>query len=320
MPRPAAKPEYKMSNSRSIVTAIFAGALAGLLAVMILLLVPVLGVRKELEKIVLDWQELVLYGSCLLAGTIAGARIAVIELRRQNVSAIETIEEKDSDRSISEPIIETSLAGGSKKRRINFLSEASKSRTRVLLVFLYLILFVMCAVLCQKFNLGSIVSDPVGAEIIRNVGLGLSVAGLYLMVRGLFKQNIPLKESQKAFAEVAESGAEPESSEMERHTSDGNPESCNGKEVLPDAKRRSFELEHQSSDEIVGLQQIRVPKLVIPHVPPSRLGFLKRHPVCTGWLVVLAGLPLVFQAWFPLIALPGIFIGMNWMFPEKRPF
>jgi hypothetical protein len=41
--------------------------------------------------------------------------------------------------------------------------------------------------------------------------------------------------------------------------------------------------------------------------------------VCTGWLVVLAGLPLVFQAWFPLIALPGIFIGMNWMFPEKQP-
>jgi hypothetical protein len=283
-----------MSSSISKVGASFAGAIAGLLAVVILVLVPVLGVRKELNMMVIDWQELILYSSCLIAGTIGGARLAFRDAQLAALGLDGEVYEIDSDESddgvldfspsddelplLTEPVIEESLAGGPKKPKKRFWDEKSKSRTTILLIFLYLVLFVMCAVLCQKLNLGSIVSDPVSAEIIRTVGLGLSISGLYLILRGLFKRS-PSKIELKKDNAIANS------------------------EEVPTAAP--------------GKHDLAVMNFETPHVPPAKFGFLKRHPVCAGWLVALTGLPLVFQAWFPLLAIPGLFIGMNWMFPSK---
>jgi len=36
------------------------------------------------------------------------------------------------------------------------------------------------------------------------------------------------------------------------------------------------------------------------------------EPVSLAWIVLLSGVSLLFATWFPLIALPGIFIGMKW--------
>lgn len=293
-----------MPASKSKVGAIVLGAAAGALAVVILLVVPVAGVRKELNLLVIDWQELILYSASFIAGTIGGARVAYRQLRSdlvehdvgagsaggpvnenaagsttgQSSSASENAAAGDlgaagstseglnlspSDDELpllTEPVIEESLAGGPKKPKKRLWNETRKARTTALSVFLYLVLFVMCAVLCQRLGIGNIVSDPISAEIIRTVGLGLAVVGLYLMVRGLFKSD------GKVF------GFD------EQQTRDGH----------------------------------------APHVPPSRFGFLKQHPVCAGWLFALTGLPLVFQAWFPLLAIPGLFIGMNWLFPDKQ--
>lgn len=293
-----------MPASKSKVGAIVLGAAAGALAVVILLVVPVAGVRKELNLLVIDWQELILYSASFIAGTIGGARVAYRQLRSdlvehdvgagsaggpvnenaagstpgQSSSASENAAAGDSGAAgstseglnlspsddelplLTEPVIEESLAGGPKKPKKRLWNETRKARTTALSVFLYLVLFVMCAVLCQRLGIGNIVSDPISAEIIRTVGLGLAVVGLYLMVRGLFKSD------GKVF------GFD------EQQTRDGH----------------------------------------APHVPPSRFGFLKQHPVCAGWLFALTGLPLVFQAWFPLLAIPGLFIGMNWLFPDKQ--
>lgn len=309
-----------MPTSKSKVGAIVLGAAAGVLAVVILLVVPVAGVRKELNLLVVDWQELILYSASFIAGTIGGARVAYRQMRsdfaENAVDAGSAVNEKavdagsatgqtssanenavdagsaarrsslvnedatagDSGAEVSisevlnfspcddelplltEPVIEESLAGGPKKPKKRLWNETRRARTTALSVFLYLVLFVMCAVLCQRLGIGNIVSDPISAEIIRTVGLGVAVVGLYLMVRGLFKSDGKVFGIDDQFARAGHA----------------------------------------------------------PHVPPSRFGFLKQHPVCAGWLFALTGLPLVFQAWFPLLAIPGLFIGMNWLFPDKQ--
>lgn len=301
-----------MPASMSKLGAIFLGAIAGLLAVGILVLVPVWGVRKELNLVVVDWQELVLYSSCLLAGTVGGARLAYHEVSRilANSQEYDAFLSSDSDETVSarsdanlveskerispsddelplltEPVFEESLSGGPRKAKRGFWTAKSKGRTTVLLMFLYLVLFVMCAVLCQKLGLGNIVSDAVSAEVIRTIGVGTTVIGLYMIVRGLFaragsgRQGLPEK-----------TGAVNESAEREAISLSGE---------FPSSAIDDSETYHA------------------PHVPPSKIVFLRRHPVCAGSLVVLTGLPLVFQAWFPLLAIPGLFIGMNWLFPDR---
>ena len=305
-----------MPALRSKLSAILAGSLVGLLAVVILLMVPILGVRKEFSLVVLNWQELVFYCSCLLVGTVSGARLGYRESKPGGVSAEPAVpsvlnavpeadeiavelhadglnvadnasisnisigsktadsDSADSSKIIDDseavsriPQIEESLAGGPKKKPRTLWTEASKARTRVLLIFLYLLLFVMCAVLCQKINLGNIVTDALTAEIIRNVGLGFSILGLYLMVRGMFVTTAPFKLKLKKEEHITVSGWTASTSH---------------------------------------------------HVPPTRLEFLLSHPVCTGWLGLLTGLPLIFLAWFPLIAIPGLFVAMNWLFVERN--
>ncbi|MBX9666349.1 MAG: hypothetical protein K2X93_01975 [Candidatus Obscuribacterales bacterium] len=375
--------------ARSIWSATLAGAVIGISAASVVLLVPVIGIRKDIDHLILHWQELALYGSCIAVSAVAGARYRYcaakqyqdfledglevesdpapdaiphiildtvhrppVELRDEHSPAIideqlvaSTMEpenegerftsslessgsalpvsltrsgdesftpvslplnfrgdtqteeskrdeeqscddlnaradvsiserpsdlppialsaESDMDNSdvLTEPQIEESLAGGPKKRRLGLQSADSKGRTLSLVILLYLILFVKCAVLCQRLQLGVIIMDPVSEELLRTFGLGVTVIGLYLTIRGLFVVKISPQTLQAS----------------------------------PD--------------------MVPVPS---PHVPRTLLSFLRNHPICTGWLVILSGLPLVYQAWFPLLAVPGIFVAMNWMFPSRK--
>lgn len=306
-----------MPASISKLGVIFLGAIAGLLAVAILVLVPVLGVRKELNLIVIDWQELVFYSSCFLAGTIGGARVAFREFQRVSTSSAEydAFLRSDDEASVAddikeraapsddelplltEPVFEESLAVGPRKAKKGFWTAKSKSRTSALLMFIYLVLFVMCAVLCQKMSLGNIVSDPISAEVIRTIGVGTAVLGLYLIIRGLFVR-VELKFGVMPASSESQTGFQGKTVDTAKPIDDFTADALVQAGEFP-VKIEESEFYHA------------------PHVPPSKLGFLRRHPVCAGWLVVLTGLPLVFQAWFPLLAIPGLFIGMNWLFPDK---
>ncbi|MBX3138806.1 hypothetical protein KF707_21435 [Candidatus Obscuribacterales bacterium] len=318
-----------MPASISKLGAVFLGAIAGLLAVGILVLVPVWGVRKELNLVVVDWQELVLYSACLLTGTVGGARLAyrefarivaesqeyaaflrsdVVETSSARIDRITASTETSSARAetnlvehselvspsddelplLTEPVFEESLSGGPRKAKRGFWTAKSKGRTNVLLVFLYLVLFVMCAVLCQKLGLGNIVSDPVSAEVIRTVGVGTAVIGLYMIIRGLFTRVDSRAEVRLVSAVSDES-------------------------KVRGADLKSFPHGGEFPVSLIDDSEA----YHAPHVPPTRAVFLLRHPICAGWLVTLTGLPLVFQAWFPLLAIPGLFIGMNWLFPDK---
>ena len=41
------------------------------------------------------------------------------------------------------------------------------------------------------------------------------------------------------------------------------------------------------------------------------------EPISFAWIILLAGISLLFSTWFPLLALPGIFIGMKWRLASK---
>lgn len=43
-----------------------------------------------------------------------------------------------------------------------------------------------------------------------------------------------------------------------------------------------------------------------------------RHPILFGWILVLAGLPLTFGVWMPILAIPGVFVGLNWRLEQKE--
>lgn len=52
---------------------------------------------------------------------------------------------------------------------------------------------------------------------------------------------------------------------------------------------------------------------------PSASGwhFTLTEPISLAWIILLAGISLLFSTWFPLLALPGIFIGMKWRLVSK---
>jgi hypothetical protein len=144
-----------------------------------------------------------------------------------------------------------------------------------------LTLYINCAVLCQRLHLGDIQADPFALELLRSVGLAICLGGLYLTVRGMFRPLV-----------AAISGASP-------------------------AIRNDDAPDGRLSDDTASGADANSHR----HVPLTRLSFIREHPVCAGWLVILTGLPLVFVAWFPLVAIPGIFVGMNWLFSSvgKKP-
>lgn len=43
-----------------------------------------------------------------------------------------------------------------------------------------------------------------------------------------------------------------------------------------------------------------------------------RHPILFGWILILAGLPLAFGVWMPIVAIPGVFVGLNWRLEQKE--
>jgi hypothetical protein len=45
--------------------------------------------------------------------------------------------------------------------------------------------------------------------------------------------------------------------------------------------------------------------------------FTLTKPISLAWIILLAGISLLFSTWFPLLALPGIFIGMKWRLVSK---
>jgi len=45
-----------------------------------------------------------------------------------------------------------------------------------------------------------------------------------------------------------------------------------------------------------------------------------RHPSYLGLLIFLTGVPMVFAAWFPLLALPGCFVALRWRITDEEAF
>lgn len=353
-----------MPSGADKIKAMLRGATIGFVAVVILLLVPVLGVRKGVQDLVSNWQELVLYASCLLTGTVAGARLALNRgsiYEDDDVSGsapgIESAEKRPEPELINfEEAVELSLAGEPKKRRLGpfvYYFHHDKDRTLALLASIYVILYVSCAALCQKLHLGIIVAGD-GDTIIRSIGVGTTLVGLYLCLKGVMRsgrqstreetvrdtiekpdaEDETLLQEIKAASQGESSGTEPV--EEKAATAVGEPASDaeggerKGANVPSQKESQAQETPietaanglnpHRSSPFRMDGSR-RVYSTMVSHIPPTRFRFITRTPICLGALLIFAGLPLVFQAWFPLVAIPGIFIVMSWMFSgdKERP-
>lgn len=247
--------------------AIALGAVTGLLAFLILLVVPIAGVRglsrpEHLENLIGCWQETVLLFTTLLASTFAGARLG----RNRHIAAnsptagklsFSLDEEHQDGDSHSQPASKPTL-----------FSRLISGRTPVIAAVLYLVLYINCCILCQKLQLG-VVDIPSFNEIIKSVGVAFILAGLHFILR-----NLPRKATDPALSELS---------------------------------RLSLMAEAEGSSS--------------HHVPATSWSFFSSHPICLGWMLLLSGLPLIYLAWFPLIAVPGIFVAMNWIFGgQRQPF
>lgn len=244
----------------------FAGIFLGCLFFLVLVAVPMAGVRRGLTNLFLNWQEFGLVASALLTGALSGAlvmrrRLFLEDNLHASTVKIEALKEEE------EPL--TNLVAGSKRFRLSFTG-----RTRLLFLFVYLLLYVNLSVLCLYLRLG-IFDFPDFNSVLRSLGLGLSLIGFYILLRSL--------KSARTIACLAESS-------------------------YYEAEVGLLAGEEASESKIAP---------VPGHIPPVRKGFLKEHPLCTGWLYFMVGMPLIFQAWFPLLAIPGVYIALNWLYAKE---
>lgn len=248
--------------------AIVLGAVTGLFAFLILLVVPIAGVRglnslDHLDKVVGCWQEMVFLFTTLLASTFAGARlgryrhIAANSMTAGKLSFSLDEEHQDGD-SPSQPASKPTLFS-------RLISGRISGRTPVIAAVLYFVLYINCCILCQKLQLG-VVYFPSINETIKSVGVVLILAGLHFISR-----NLPRKATDPTLSELS---------------------------------RLSLMAETEGSPP--------------HHVPATSLAFFRSHPICLGWMLLFSGIPFIYLAWFPLMAIPGIFVAMNWIFGGRK--
>ena len=313
------------------------GALTGILVTMVLIMVPVFGVRHDLNSLWRNWQEMGLYISTLIAGAGAGLLLSF----PREVNSFVVVGNSD----VPDQLVERDLLPKRSFRSL-FRIRVNRDRTKAIACFLYLVLYVNCAALCQHLGLGIIVSDFTTTQVVRNLGLCLVIVGLYKMLRGLGTRartsrdgndderdaDLPLKELSSAEAD-SEAAVESGSLPVEKPVAEGQ----GGQATVSVTDPEIDPVDHSLSDLSDHMEQppdSESPErgskigditrsardrqsLLVSHVPPSRISFLSAHPVCTGWLIALTGLPLIFMAWFPILAIPGIFVSMGWLFGKE---
>ncbi|MBI1270133.1 hypothetical protein GC174_06860 [bacterium] len=264
------------------VARLVAAALLGLLLAVVLIVVPIAAVRRELKMLLLNAQELSLVASALITGLLAGDLIMRRRLTlSENIYASTVkIEAIDSDDHLG--VKEETSAKGRRRFSLKF-----GPRSRLLSLLVYLMLYVNLSALCLHLRLGIFDFGQVNLYI-RIGGAIIAIVGLYLLLKGLRSAKSILYLAESPYYEAAV-GLFP---------------------VLPED---SEQVEKKS--EIRSLSDIEVDR---GHIPPVSLSFFRRHPICLGWIVFMAGLPLVFQAWFPLLAIPGIFVCFNWLFEGRK--
>ncbi len=155
----------------------------------------------------------------------------------------------------------------------------------------FFFLYVGCAALSERLAIG--VFPTAINEYVRNLGVVIVIAGLYLRLWAYRTRPIQLIAENTEEANLAKPADEAvltaapaiEVSAADREAA----------ELAADAKNFS---------EIV----------------PSGPHKLLRHPDAAGKLLALCGIPLVFNSWLPLLALPGIIILLKWYISDQEAF
>jgi protein-S-isoprenylcysteine O-methyltransferase Ste14 len=188
------------STTPLILKAAFLGMLGGAL----MAAAPVVWIYKGPSNLTEFWQQTALYAAATIAGAFAAAK---------------TVDEAAAPDARAERKKRRAMIGG----------------------FLFVFLYIASSVLCHRIRLG-VFPEQFNAclEGLRDLGLVLAIAGLFVQAKTLQGQN----------------------------------------------QSRTAEIKGGS--------------------------WIARHPIFCGWILFFMGVPLIYCTWLPLLAVPGILVGINW--------
>jgi protein-S-isoprenylcysteine O-methyltransferase Ste14 len=205
---------------------------------------------------------------------------------------------------------------------------------------LFLILYVACAALCARLMFGVF---PVLGEFWRTLGFVLVVAGIAFrlwsqmvspsaLVRDAKIQ--PALESkaggtaettptEPAITEEPKKESAPETSPGGEQPSSGNEPEKAGDESASTPTQEVAAFVDKIAEATSG-QQAAANAIVDasgeqPLFPSGPYKWL-RYPDATGRLIAFLGLPLCFNAWLPLLALPGVAVLIKWHISDQEAF
>lgn len=183
----------------------------------------------------------------------------------------------------------------------------------------FFVLFVACSALCERLNKG--VFPTAINDYVRTAGLLVVIAGMYLR---LWSQLSAPSELEKLHdtrtADVPVIGTQPEEGTDSAATN-----------VMPDAPGGATVTVSEAATTPSGPAerppgQDSATNVVTPAADETESIFpqgphkLLRHPDASGHLLSLWGLPLVFNAWLPLLALPGVLVLLKWHISDQEAF
>jgi hypothetical protein len=180
----------------------------------------------------------------------------------------------------------------------------------------FFILYIACGALCERLNFGLL---PKAAEIFRWLGLAMVVGGVSFRLWAQSSSPSELDvETPPAVAPGAES-TEVAPTEV-APTEVAPTEVARAQEVPPPSATTVPELVDKFNATTNKPAESPAAALLGDGLFPSGPHKWLRYPDFTGRLIALCGIPLCFNAWLPLLAVPGIITLLKWHISDQEAF
>lgn len=228
--------------------------------------------------------------------------------------------------------LDGAITGGFSSRARNVQNTPAYKGLLLWATPLFFFLYVGCSALCERLIVG--VFPTAVHEPVRTIGLGIVLAGMFVRLWSQFSAPSQLQPSRSEAATRPHDGEPKPSAEPTRTESTTPTEPTPAPDSTPltgEAPTRGPDDEPKSTVESTPTTPT-TPTETAPPIssPPDNIDSAQifplgphkilRHPDASGQLLSLCGLPLVFNAWLPLMALPGIIILLKWHISDQEAF
>lgn len=271
--------------------------LSGILCAALTVAFPIITItRGALQHInVLGWNERILINLAIVFGAItAGAAHKTV------LQTPSSIDEK--------PKKPTTF-----KENLQFLRSRIAKNQAFLLLQITVLLNTAAAVLCKRISATQIGACDELQLIVSATGLVIFVCGALIL--GLSVINKPMKAQEKVAEATHGYGAK--NSVLGNGHGNGN---GNGKVLTDDSISEGAAADNadadakqeMKTDDSNVLKKTKKAKLKTAKAFP-----LVQYPELAAWLIIVAGISLVENAWMPLLSLPGMIVAMKWYLSGK---